>query len=254
MNASADVELVPNLIRHANEKGISPRLFGGVAYQMLFPEGPVCLNPGDESRWPRPKDVDVACYSEDADPFSDLLCQEHGALEDPYWKFMRGPARRRFLLHDFAIDLHVRQLRMCFDIPFQNLESERLIVPPYLLAAAALQATRLLELPKQLRQFLSLLYYCPVEESRDDSGQGRIVDPRALGALMARNWSLYQTAKENLRDVQTLLGSAMSPAAKCVIDRVTSLESALGEARGGLHWYLSRLLGPFVKPRVIEDA
>ena len=201
------------LLAAARRDGVPLRLLGGLAVQRHTRLAALSRETAD---------IDLATVARRGPDVSRLLAGE-GYRPDEAVNALNG--RRRLLFYDDRnarkVDVFVGTFEMCHAIPV----SDRLDADPHTIPLAELLLTKLqiVELnEKDLRDLIALLASQPVG-SGDDG-----IDATRIAELLADDWGLWRTSRENLHRVRAGIGAY--PLSKADAQRVLDACDALWEA------------------------
>jgi Uncharacterised nucleotidyltransferase len=203
------------LLAAARERGVPLRLLGGLAVQRHARRAPAAL-------MRETGDIDLATVARRGADVAALLAAE-GYAADEAVNALNG--RRRLIFYDDhhrrKVDVFIGAFEMCHVIPV----TDRLDVDPDTIPLAELVLTKLqiVELnEKDLRDLIALLASQPVGAGDDGINATRIAE------LLAEDWGLWRTSRENLGRIRAGLGAYSLSDADA--DRVVAACHALWEA------------------------
>lgn len=226
------------LVSNADRKGVTARLLGGTAIQLI------ARNAGLGLFEREPKDIDLVCPRGAGSAVEQLLDQ-CGYRGDDTFNAINGHRRLLFFddAHGRQVDVFLGQFAMCHSIPIAG----RLGLAEHTLPLAELLLMKLqiVELNAKDQTDVFALLLC-AEIANHDRGA---VNGRYIAELCASDWGLWRTVTMNLD--RTMKGPQDLELSQKVIaaiqDAVSCLELMLAEAPKTRKWKLRAKVGDRVR-------
>jgi len=224
----------PQLVREAEQSGLTTRLMGGVAIRTLLSER---FDPA----FARPlHDIDLFVRKRDSRKLEGLI-KDHGWQPEREFNALNGA--RRMLFDDpnspAQIDVFVEAFEMCHSLPLADgLRSPGLTLPGTELLMTKLQIVRLNE--KDRDDCYALFNGCTIGDDGPSS-----IDPGRIAHLTGRDWGLQHTFELNLGRLRDDLDMWSLPAErKAVIrDGIASVSQAIDDEPKSRGWRLRAKIG-----------
>ncbi|HEU4975257.1 MAG TPA: hypothetical protein VFT50_09225 [Baekduia sp.] len=221
-----------DLIRQANERGLTARLLGGMAIRLLLDEHyPTSLERSYG-------DLDVFLPRRDARAFEELVGERGWA---PAVEFNALNGARRMLFHDphsaAQIDVFVEHFEMCHKLPLADglPQASELTLAPCDLLMSKLQIVHLNA--KDRNDCYALLVGC---------AQGGVeLDAERIATVTSGDWGVHRTFSGNLEVLEQHLDQVPLPdgSPQVVGDQVGRLRDAMESAPKSRGWKLRAKVG-----------
>lgn len=232
------------LVRLADERGLTVRLLGGVAFRMLLPD----WTDGGRAKNGAMGDIDVATRQADARELAALLATA-GYQPDAHYNALYGYKQLYFVdpVHQRPLDVLVGALEMCHRFEF----GERLAIDQFTLPLAELLLSKLqvVELNrKDAADALGLLSHFPLTDH--DGGAinvGRIV------AITSRDWGWWRTVSGNLLRLRQVVADDPDLATQAQrgpfdpVSQIATLDEAIQSSRKSRRWRARALIGERIR-------
>jgi hypothetical protein len=224
----------PQLVREAEQQGLSVRLLGGVAIRVLL---------GDrfDPAFARPlHDIDLFTRKRDSRKLEGLI-KDHGWQPSREFNALNG--NRRLLFNDpdseAQIDVFVEAFEMAHALPLADgLREKGLTMPGTELLMTKLQIVKLNE--KDRDDCYALFAGCAIA---DDGSM--TIDPKRIAHLTGHDWGLNHTFELNLGRLTADLASRALPAERTTViaDGIAAVTNAMEAEPKSRGWRLRARIG-----------
>lgn len=224
----------PQVVREAEQIGLTTRLMGGVAIRTLLGER-------FDPTFARPlHDVDLFVGKRDSRKLEALI-SAHGWQPQREFNALNGA--RRLLFDDpnspAQFDVFVEAFEMCHSLPLtEGLRYPGLTLPGTELLMTKLQIVKLNE--KDRNDCYALFDGCTIGADEPVS-----IDPARIARLTGHDWGLHHTFELNLGRLTSDLGSGQLPAdrAKVIADGIAAVSQAIEAEPKSRGWRLRAKIG-----------
>jgi hypothetical protein len=224
----------PQLVREAEQSGLTARLIGGVAIRTLL---------GDrfDAAFARPvHDIDLFTRRRDSRKLEGLI-EDHGWRPSREFNALNG--NRRLLFNDpdseAQIDVFVEAFEMAHSLPLvDGLREPGLTLPGTELLMTKLQIVKLNE--KDRDDCYALFEGCAIGASGPAT-----IDPARIARLTGRDWGLHHTFELNLGRMTSDLDSRSLPAGarEIIADEIAAVSEAMEAEPKSRGWRMRSRIG-----------
>ncbi len=189
------------LVQAANDRGLTVRLMGGLAFHALVPEWTARVQ---RAR----RDIDLATRGKDSRAVAEWLGGE-GYVGDKQYNALYGHKQLYFVdpEHDRPLDVLVERLEMCHRFEFGDLLGRSYpTIPPTELLLSKLQIVKINR--KDVLDALALL--ANFELSADDR-DGPSISLKRITALSGNDWGWWRTITGNLTKLGHFVEAELQP-------------------------------------------
>jgi hypothetical protein len=222
------------LIARAEERGVTMRAIGGVAFSLQ--------SPNNTPRLARTlKDVDMV-VPRGSSKATQAALSKLGYAADEMFNAIRGASRLLFFdeVNARHLDVFVGTFSLCHELPV----SERLGRDPLTIPREELMLTKLQIFQLTANDFTDLINLLLFHDMID-SGQDAGIDAAFIAELCARDWGLWRTTTQTIaRLTEYLPGAELTPHEEgLVASRLAVLSGAIELAPKSTKWRVRSRVG-----------
>ncbi len=221
------------------DAGVTARLFGGVAINLVSPWEPIF-------KCPRPqKDIDVIIRSNDVDTALDVLGNNGWKMNLRSLMFNEGRHVRAKHSSGLHLDLFTDPLHLNQTIHIDSrFKLSKITLTASDLLLTKLQAAKPTE--RDLRDILALVLTCRLSESEKPD----LLNVKRLCDVFARSWGFYYGACLNIERIGNLLQknpALVNGSGTLATGRLDALIEVARNSRKTVFWTLRSVIGPRFK-------
>jgi hypothetical protein len=222
------------LIAGAEERGVTMRAIGGVAFSLQSPNA--------TPRLARTlKDVDMV-VPRGSSKATQAVVSELGYVADEMFNVIRGASRLLFYdeVNGRHLDVFVGTFSLCHELPVsERLDRDPLTIPREELMLTKLQIFQLTV--NDITDLINLLLFHDMVDSGQDAG----IDAAFIAELCARDWGLWRTTTQTIARLTEYLPSAgLTPDEEgLVASRLAALSGAIESAPKSIKWRVRSRVG-----------
>jgi hypothetical protein len=230
------VEEAKRIVTSLQQKGLTIRLLGGIAVNLL------CPNATHRALNRTYADIDLVGLKKQSRQLRDGLT-ELGYVADRRFNALHGEHRLLFFDEGNArqLDVFLGVFEMCHKLVLD----QRLALNPLTLSPADLLLTKLQIVQlnaKDIQDMLALLLDYPPQEAPVDPG--RALDMRIITSICSQDWGWYTTVNDNLERVAQEATHYLDPEETAVVQaNVERMRQHLAAAPKSAGWKLRAIAG-----------
>jgi hypothetical protein len=234
-----------NLVQKAQEKGLSIRVLGAVAFRIHCPEHVhIHIQMGREIT-----DIDFAAYSKEGEKIEKFLTNGQFQAERQKASLTPGLFAGRHIYENPDTGLHVDifedELNMCHVVNFRN--RLHLDTPTITLADLTLEKLQIVRInEKDIRDMLMLFAAHPVGDKEAETINGKYI-----ASIMSKDWGFYYTSTMNLAKIrkgqERYKDLFTAKDNELISERIGHLEQMIEKGPKSLAWKVRSVVGTRVQ-------
>jgi hypothetical protein len=229
------VKEAQRIVDEADKRGITLRLFGGMAIRFRCPSA---THRGLQRKY---ADIDVMGLSKQSKDIKKLFV-ELGYTPRQIFNAMQG--NRRLIFNDIEqgrrVDIFLDVFEMCHRFDFKNrLTLDKPTIPLVDLLATKLQVVEITD--REYRDIIALLHDHELSEKDDPD----TINAAYLAKLCGDDWGIYKTFTVTLRNILSALDDfELSPTDREIVKkRIADIQSRIENAPKSMGWKMRAKIG-----------